>query len=128
MSDSSSKLILIAVAGAVGTLARYWLGSFVQRSAGMSFPWGTFTVNMAGSFLFGAVWALAEARFSHASLLRTVLLTGFMGAFTTFSTFMFETSELLRASRYFLAFGNVALHNLCGIAFLFLGFSTARLL
>ncbi len=128
MSDSSSKILLIAVAGAAGTMARYWLGSFVQRSAGMDFPWGTFAVNMAGAFLFGVVWALAEARFSHATLLRTALLTGFMGAFTTFSTFMFETSELLRASRYFLAFGNVALQNLCGMAFLFLGFSAARLL
>jgi CrcB protein len=122
------KIIGIAVAGALGSLARYWLGGLVQQVFNSSFPAGTFAVNMIGSFLFGVVWALAEERLVISSEARTILLAGFMGAFTTFSTFMFETGALLRDSQWLLAFGNIAAQVIVGLICLFLGLALGRIL
>ncbi|HBG47196.1 MAG TPA: chromosome condensation protein CrcB [Deltaproteobacteria bacterium] len=123
-----SKLVLIAAAGAAGTLARYFLGGLVQRLYGGAFPWGTFAVNMTGTFLFGVVWALAEERLVISGEARAIVLVGFMGAFTTFSTFIFETGELLRDSQWALAIGNLAIQNITGVIFLILGLAIGRLL
>jgi CrcB protein len=122
------KIIAIAIAGAVGTLARYWLGGLVQERFNSSFPAGTFAVNMLGSFLFGVVWALAAERLVISSEMRTVVLVGFMGAFTTFSTFMFETGALMRDSQWLPAFGNVAAQVIAGLICLYLGLALGRLL
>lgn len=122
------KLILLAAAGAAGTLARYFLGGLVQRLYGGAFPWGTFAVNMTGTFLFGLVWSLAEDRLVISGQARAVILVGFMGAFTTFSSLMFETGELMRDSQWALAFGNLVLQNIVGILFLFLGLMLGRLI
>ena len=124
----ATKLLLLASAGAFGTLARYFLGGAVQRLSGGAFPWGTFAVNMTGTLLFGLVWSLAEDRPVISPEARTIILVGFMGAFTTFSSFMFETGELMRDSQWALAFGNIALQNLTGILFLFIGFAIGRLI
>ena len=124
----ATKLLLLASAGAFGTLARYFLGGAVQRLSGGAFPWGTFAVNMTGTLLFGLVWSLAEDRLVISPEARTIILVGFMGAFTTFSSFMFETGELMRDSQWALAFGNIALQNLTGILFLFIGFAIGRLI
>ena len=120
------KLVMIALAGAVGTLARYGLGGLVQRAAGGFFPWGTLAVNVAGCFLFGLVWALAEERFLISGEVRTIVLVGFMGAFTTFSTFAFETGEMLRNAEYLMAGANLLAQNVLGIAGLMLGLVAAR--
>ena len=122
------RILLLAIAGAAGTIARYYFGGFVQRVYGGGFPWGTFAVNMAGGLLFGLVWTMAEERLVISGGTRAVILIGFMGAFTTFSTFVFETGELLRDSQWIIAFGNVALQNICGVVFLFLGVTLGRLL
>jgi len=122
------KIALIALAGVFGTLARYFLGGAVQRLYGGSFPLGTFFVNMTGTFLFGFIWSLAEDRLVISSDARAVVLVGFMGAFTTFSSFMFETGELMRDSQWALALGNIALQNITGIIFLFAGLAIGRLI
>ncbi len=123
------KILLIAIAGALGTLARYYLGSFVQRAAGSGgFPWGTFSVNMLGCLLFGFVWTLAEEKFVIGPQARAVILVGFMGALTTFSTFVFDTGALMRGSQLALAVGNIALQNVTGLIFLFLGIAAGRLI
>lgn len=124
----ATKLLLLALAGAIGTLARYFLGGAVQRLSGGAFPWGTFAVNMTGTLLFGFVWSLAEDRLVISGEARAIILVGFMGAFTTFSSFMFETGELMRDSQWALAFGNIALQNLTGVLFLFIGFAIGRLI
>ncbi len=123
-----SKLLLIALAGGVGTLARYGLGSLVHRIFGAGFPWGTVSVNLLGSFLFGLVWTLASQRMVISTEARIIILTGFMGAFTTFSTFMFETGELIRGGQWLLAGGNLLLQNIIGLAAVFGGIAVARLL
>jgi CrcB protein len=125
-NDIVEKIIGIAVAGALGSLARYWLGGLVQQHFNGGFPAGTFAVNIVGSFLFGVVWTLAEERMVISAETRTVILVGFMGAFTTFSTFMFETGTLMRDSQWLLAIGNVAAQVIVGLIGLFLGLALGR--
>ena len=122
------KLSLLAAAGALGTLARFGLDGLVQWLCGSAFPWGTFAINMLGCFLYGLIWALAEDRLRISGELRFILLTGFMGAFTTFSTFIFETVKQLEDSQWWYAAGNVSGQLAAGLAFLFLGLSLGRLL
>ncbi|MBI5888888.1 MAG: fluoride efflux transporter CrcB [Deltaproteobacteria bacterium] len=121
------KTVYLAIAGVFGTLARYWLGGFAQRAYGGVFPIGTFAVNMTGCFLFGLVWTLAEERLVISGQTRLIILVGFMGAFTTFSSFIFESGALLRDSQFMAAFANIALQNVLGVVLLFLGFAVGRL-
>ncbi len=119
--------ILIGFAGAMGALARYTLAGLVQNLLGPSFPWGTAFVNVLGSFLFGFIWSLAEGRLALSPQTRTIILTGFMGAFTTFSTFMFETGGLIRDTQWTLALGNVAGQVILGLVCLFAGLAIGQL-
>ena len=116
----------LAIAGAVGTLARYWMGVFVQHLCGNSFPWATLVINATGCLLFGFVWTLAEDRMLISPQTRMIVLTGFMGAYTTFSTFAFETTQMLAASGWLRAMGNMALQNVLGVAAVVLGFVIGR--
>ncbi|MFO7726766.1 MAG: CrcB family protein, partial [Desulfonatronovibrio sp.] len=75
-----NKVLLLAMAGACGTLARYWLSTTTHWLLGPDFPWGTWLVNLLGCFMFGAVWVLAYERGLIPEHLRIVILVGFMGA------------------------------------------------
>ncbi len=79
----------IVVAGGLGGIARYWLSGVVQRRATSSFPWGTLSVNVLGAFVLGLVVVRADGA------VRDVLAAGFVGGFTTFSTWMVETVGLM---------------------------------
>jgi CrcB protein len=120
------KIALIMVAGGVGTLSRYLLQGAAQRLAPASFPYGTLAVNLIGCFAFGIVWSLAEERFAIGPQARIVLLVGFMGAFTTYSTFAFESLQELRDAELLMAAANVAAHVVLGIALVYCGMVTAR--
>jgi CrcB protein len=121
------KLLLIAVAGGLGSLARYGLSSLVQNWTGSVFPFGTVAVNILGCFVFGILVAVSEGRFAVSPETRAMILVGFMGAFTTFSTFIFETAALLEKSQWWLALGNMSLQNFVGLAALILGLLLGRL-
>jgi CrcB protein len=122
------KLLALALAGALGTLCRYALAGLVQRAADGLFPWGTLAVNVLGCLLFGAAWALAQERFVLSGETRAVVLVGFLGAFTTFSTFAFETGAMLRDADWGLAAANVLAQNLLGVAGFLLGLVLGRIL
>ncbi len=109
------KLAWLALAGALGTLARYALAGFVHRINGVSFPWGTVTVNLTGCFLAGLLWALFENRWLVSGETRTLVLVGFMGAFTTFSTLILETGQLLVSGEWIYAAANIAIQNGLGL-------------
>ena len=126
MSLLIQKLSGIAVAGAAGALARYALAGAVQRGLGSTFPWGTAVVNILGCLLFGVVWAVTAERWSVSSEMRTIILVGFMGSFTTFSTFASETGRLLADSEYLLGAGNLMLQVVVGIGAVFLGLAIGR--
>jgi CrcB protein len=119
------KLGLLAVAGAVGTLARFGLQALVQRGR-PGFPYGTLAVNLLGCLLFGLVWALGEGRQVLAPSARQVVLVGFMGSFTTFSSFAFETTLLLEAGEIALAAANVVVSNAAGFLALVAGIGLGR--
>lgn len=122
------KVLLIGLAGAFGALARYGLGGLVQRYSGVTFPWGTFVVNILGSFLFGFVWSLVEQRMVMSAESRIIILSGFLGAFTTFSSFMFETSSLVGEAQWGLAILNLVGQIGLGLVVMFLGLAAGRLI
>ena len=119
------KLLGLALAGATGTLCRVGLNVLVARWL-PRFPWGTVAVNVLGSFLFGLIWS---AGLSHKALspeLRLIVLGGFMGAFTTFSTYVFDTVQLSEISGFRTAFAYFAMQNLVAFACLWAGVSLGR--
>jgi CrcB protein len=122
------RLAWLAIAGALGTLARYGLASWVQRLAGGTFPWGTWTVNALGCLVFGFVWALAEERMSISAETRVIVLAGFMGAFTTFSAFIADGAKLAGEGNWLYFFLNFFGQNLLAFALMALGFFAVRLL
>lgn len=119
-----SRYLLLALAGGLGALCRFLSASWVQgRAPGSHFPWGTAVVNVVGCFLFGVIYTLGERRVGIGPETRAIVLTGFMGSFTTFSTFSFEAHGLLMAGRYGLAAANVVGQNLLGLLAVGLGIS-----
>jgi len=120
------KLLLLALAGSLGALARYGLSGVVQRWSGSTFPWGTMAANILGCFVFGLLWAIAVERMAMSPEVRVILLTGFLGSFTTFATFMSETYQLLAAAQYVAAMGNLLLTTLSGLGVFLLGLAVGR--
>lgn len=116
-----SKYFWILLLGGCGALTRSSLGATVQGWAGGPFPWGTALVNVLGCCLFGLVWSLGERNVLLSPETKALVLTGFMGAFTTFSTYAFETTRLLQAGSYGLAAANLVGQNLLGILGILLG-------
>ncbi|OGR36894.1 MAG: chromosome condensation protein CrcB [Desulfovibrionales bacterium GWA2_65_9] len=127
-SDALHKILLLALAGACGTLARYWLSGAVHGLLGRGFPWGTAAVNLTGCLLFGLVWVLADERQLIRAEFRVVILVGFMGAFTTFSSLIFETGELLRGTQWAYAALNLIGQNVLGFAAFYLGAALGRVI
>jgi CrcB protein len=115
------KLIGLAVAGACGALARYGLSGLFQRGQQIGFPWGTLTVNVLGCFLFGLIWTLTQQRFAVSPETRAILLVGFLGSFTTFSAFLFETDQMLEQGEWLMAGLNLAGELGLGLAAYLLG-------
>lgn len=113
--------LAVAIAGACGALARYWVG---LAAAPVGFPWTTLGINTAGSFLLGVVLGAVPGRWN--ATLVTALSVGFLGAFTTFSTFSFETVDMLRSNRATAAGLYVVASVVLGVAAAGLGYAVAR--
>jgi CrcB protein len=90
-----SQILAIAAGGALGAISRFWVSAGIYRLLGRDLPWGTFTVNVLGSFLMGALFVLFLERLATGPEVRSAVLVGFLGAFTTFSTFSMETLVLI---------------------------------
>jgi CrcB protein len=117
-------VLYIALGGALGAVARYGLGGWIHAWAGHGFPWGTFAINAIGSFLIGLSLRYLEG-IAAAPELRALMTVGILGAFTTFSTFTYETIMLLqegawaRAALY--ALGSLLIGLLAVASGLYLG-------
>ncbi len=118
------KWLVLAAAGALGTVSRFAMASWVQRVAGTSFPWGVTAVNLAGSLLFGVIFGLVGLRLVAHPQLQAFWLVGFLGAFTTFSTLMFDTVRLIQGGHLLTAVGLLALQNGLGLLFFWAGFAS----
>ena len=118
---------LIGLGGAVGSIARAWLGTAVATLTGASFPWGTILINVVGSFVIGFFGTLTatDGRFGVAPDLRSFVMIGICGGFTTFSSFSLQTLELLRDGRPGQALGNIALSVVLCIGSVAIGYSAA---
>lgn len=120
------KTILIGLAGLIGTLLRYWLSEFVERQSGETFPWGTLAVNIVGCLLAGAVFHLAEERALFDPTVRTVILIGLIGGFTTFSSYGLQTFALLKDGALGLAMLNLVISNVLGLFMVWAGYGLAK--
>jgi fluoride exporter len=107
--------LLIAIGGAIGSVARYICGSWIAGLVGAAFPWGTIAVNVVGS---GAIGAFAAMGTDH----RWPLMVGLLGGFTTFSSFSLQTLELMRANQWWQAGANVMLSVALCLASVALGY------
>jgi CrcB protein len=116
------KVALVAIAGAAGALARYGIGVAVGVR---SFPWATLGINLTGSFVLGLILTIGTQR-GWAETTTVPIAVGFLGAYTTFSTFSFETYTLLRTDRTAVAVAYVGVSVVGGIAAAALGYAAAR--
>jgi CrcB protein len=118
---------LLVIAGSAGTLCRYGLAGLVQSGLGARFPWGTLAVNLTGCLIAGLAFGLFESRWGLSGEARTIVFIGFLGAFTTFSGFMLETTELARDAQWLGAAANLVLQNGLGAVALYGGLVASRL-
>lgn len=120
-----NKLLLIFLGGGLGSIARYYTSEYLQRLTNIIFPVGTLGVNAFGGLFIGIIWAFVE----NTDIPRTtrfLLFTGFLGGFTTFSTFSLETMNLLRDREYGFMALNIILNNALAIIGTIIGFLAAR--
>ena len=122
------QALAIAGGGAAGALLRFWMANAVYALVGRGFPYGTLAVNVLGSLLMGLLYVLLIDKLSLGPQWRAVLLVGFLGAFTTFSTFSIETLNLLEAGETMKAVLNVLLSMALCIGATWLGVLTGRTL
>jgi len=116
----------IALAGALGALSRYGLEGLISGRFSGSFPLGTFVVNITGSFALGFLFVVLTERTTVEPALRTAITIGFLGAYTTFSTFSFETVRLLEDGAYGTAALNVIATLALGLVAVWAGMSVGR--
>jgi CrcB protein len=121
-----TRLLVVGAGGFLGAIARYGMGLLVARYWTAEFPLATFLVNVTGSFVLGLFSTLAAERLALDPLWRLLVATGFVGAYTTFSTFEYETHRLLQTGATLLAFLNVLASVVAGYAAVLLGVRLAR--
>ena len=121
-----TRLLWIALGGALGSIARYSVGLWVYSRLGARFPYGTFAINISGCFIIGLVLTILDARMGLPSAWRLALPIGFVGAYTTFSTFEFETFRLAQTHPT-LALLNVVSSVVIGYFAIWLGVAAAKL-
>jgi len=122
------QLAAVAIGGAAGAVMRWLVASGVQKMAGGAFPWGTFTVNALGSFLLGFLFVWLIERSTASELVRLAITVGFLGAFTTFSTYSLESIRLLQEGAFSLAFGNIMGQVVACLLLTWLGIQLASVL
>jgi CrcB protein len=121
-----ANFFLIGIGGFLGAVTRYGVGLWVGQRWGRTFPLGTFAINVSGSLLIGFLMPLLTERFLVNPQWRLFLAVGFLGAYTTFSTFEFETGALLRDGEWLLAMLNIILSVVAGFLALKVGEIVAR--
>ena len=120
------EILLVGAGGALGAISRYGVGRAMIRFVGESFPYGTLAVNCVGSLLIGLLMQVLLGNELLPSSLRLNMIVGFLGAFTTFSAFSYETVNYFRNGSWQLGAANIAANVGLSICFVFLGMAIAR--
>ncbi len=120
------NIILIGAGGFIGAVTRFLISAWVGQKWGRSFPLGTFVVNVTGCFLIGVAMTVLTERILASPSVRLFLTVGVLGAFTTFSTFEYETGALLYDGEWFLSAANIILSVTFGLLALKAGELVAR--
>lgn len=122
------KYLMIALGGAAGAIARFMLGSYIGQRMGTRFPYGTFVINMTGCFVIGVSMTVLTDRVHLSPNWRYFLPIGFIGAYTTFSAFEYETLLAVRDGQWLNGGLNVVLSVIVGFAMVWLGIVAGRAL
>jgi CrcB protein len=122
------KLLFIAIGGGAGAMSRYGVGRAMSHFFGLGFPWGTLCVNLVGSFMIGLLAGvqLGVSSSPRMQLLMLLGITGFLGAFTTFSAFSLESVMLIREQKFVLVVANVLANCVFGLLLAAVGFWASR--
>jgi CrcB protein len=120
------KIVAVAVGGAFGAMCRMGLSGFIDRRIPENFPWDTMLVNVIGCVLYGFIWYEIDKRVGVPAELKPFLITGFLGAFTTFSTFAFNSVMLMEKGQYVFAVANIVAHDVFGLLAIFAGRAISR--
>lgn len=122
------KYWMVGVGGFIGAIARFVLGSYIGNRMGSRFPYGTFVINISGSFLIGFILTILAQRTDVSPNWRYLIPIGFIGAYTTFSTFEYETLRTVQDGQMLMAFANVGSSLIAGFAAVWLGVVVGRAL
>jgi len=122
------KYVMVGLGGFVGAIARFWVGVYIANRMGTRFPYGTFVINISGSFIIGLVITVLAERSSLSPNWRYLIPIGFVGAYTTFSTFEFETLRAIQDGQIAIGMLNVFGSVIAGFIAVWLGVITAKLL
>jgi CrcB protein len=115
------KYFAVGVGGFVGSIARFWLATYIGQRMGTRFPHGTFLVNISGSFLIGMVMTILAERTQLSPTWRYLIPIGFIGGYTTFSTFEFETLRAIQDGQFTIGLLNIVLSVVVGFAMVWTG-------
>lgn len=119
--------LVIAFGGAIGAMSRYWLSTFTEKYNPGVFPLGTFVVNLVGSLLIGIVFVVVSEKLQLEPQLRPLVMIGFLGAFTTFSTFSMDALLLMQQGYYGTAAGYIVFSVISCLFAAWLGMAVTRL-
>ena len=122
------RSFLVFIGGGIGAVFRYLLAGWIYKVIGSDFPYGTLAVNVVGCFVIGLFLTMAEDRFLISPSVRTFVAVGIIGGFTTFSTFNFETLELLKDGAISLALLNVGASVIVGLSATWVGAIIGRII
>jgi CrcB protein len=124
--ERQMKYLMVAIGGALGSVLRFWLGSYIGGRLGSRFPYGTFAVNMTGSFLIGMVLTVLAEKTQWSMNWRYLIAIGFIGGYTTFSAFEYETFRLFQDGEMRSAMLNVTLSVVIGFVGVWMGAMAGR--
>jgi fluoride exporter len=123
-----NKYLVVGIGGFLGAIARFWLGGYIGDRWGTRFPYGTFVVNITGSFLVGFILTILAERTHWSPNWRYLIPVGFIAAYTTFSTFEYETFRSIQDGELLVAGLNVVLSVVVGFVAVWIGVIAGRII